>query len=175
MVPAEGDLSSGSSSCSRPFPHAYHAASPRSRPLSNPSHRPHLLPPALRLARGRAGISSDWPYGRGCYMSADKGFNIWVGEEDHLRIMCMQKGVLLNKVRTGAGAEQQGARGREKIGARARVGTEGESERESLGLDFPPPVAVSEIQAGPMRQGQRNDGRHSPLACRPARRPAALT
>jgi hypothetical protein len=30
-------------------------------------------------------------------MSADKGFNIWVGEEDHLRIMCMQKGVLLNK------------------------------------------------------------------------------
>jgi creatine kinase len=45
-----------------------------------------------------AGISSDWPHGRGCYISEDKGFIIWVGEEDHLRIMCMQKGVILNKV-----------------------------------------------------------------------------
>merc|ERR1711871_693240 len=45
-----------------------------------------------------AGIASDWPYGRGCYVSADKQFIIWVGEEDHLRIMCMQKGTLLNKV-----------------------------------------------------------------------------
>ena len=45
-----------------------------------------------------AGISNHWPYGRGCYMSKDKEFNIWVGEEDHLRIMCMQKGVILNKV-----------------------------------------------------------------------------
>jgi len=45
-----------------------------------------------------AGISSDWPHGRGCYISQDKGFIIWVGEEDHLRIMCMQKGVILNKV-----------------------------------------------------------------------------
>jgi len=45
-----------------------------------------------------AGIASDWPYGRGCYVSADKGFIIWVGEEDHLRIMCMQKGTILNKV-----------------------------------------------------------------------------
>jgi len=45
-----------------------------------------------------AGIASDWPFGRGCYVSADKGFIIWVGEEDHLRIMCMQKGTVLNKV-----------------------------------------------------------------------------
>jgi len=45
-----------------------------------------------------AGISSDWPIGRGCYVSADKGFIIWVGEEDHLRIMCMKKGSLLNEV-----------------------------------------------------------------------------
>merc|ERR1711871_1876477 len=45
-----------------------------------------------------AGIASDWPYGRGCYVSADKQFIIWVGEEDHLRIMCMQKGTLLNDV-----------------------------------------------------------------------------
>ena len=30
-----------------------------------------------------AGIASEWPYGRGCYVSEDKGFIIWVGEEDH--------------------------------------------------------------------------------------------
>jgi len=46
----------------------------------------------------QAGISSDWPYGRGCYISADKGFIIWLGEEDHLRIMCMKKGAILNEV-----------------------------------------------------------------------------
>lgn len=45
-----------------------------------------------------AGIASDWPFGRGCYVSEDRGFIIWVGEEDHLRIMCMKKGVLLNEV-----------------------------------------------------------------------------
>ncbi|KAJ3302207.1 hypothetical protein HDV03_005267 [Kappamyces sp. JEL0829] len=45
-----------------------------------------------------AGIASHWPYGRGCYVSADKQFIVWVGEEDHLRIMCMQKGTILNSV-----------------------------------------------------------------------------
>jgi creatine kinase len=45
-----------------------------------------------------AGISSHWPYGRGCYVSADKEFIVWVGEEDHLRIMCMKKGTILNDV-----------------------------------------------------------------------------
>jgi creatine kinase len=37
-----------------------------------------------------AGIASHWPHGRGCYVSEDKGFIIWVGEEDHLRIMAMR-------------------------------------------------------------------------------------
>lgn len=45
-----------------------------------------------------AGIASDWPYGRGCYVSSDRGFIIWVGEEDHLRIMCMERGTILNSV-----------------------------------------------------------------------------
>jgi creatine kinase len=45
-----------------------------------------------------AGISGHWPHGRGCYISADKKFIIWVGEEDHLRIMCMFKGSVLNEV-----------------------------------------------------------------------------
>jgi len=50
--------------------------------------------PYLKLS----GIASDWPYGRGCYVSEDKGFIIWVGEEDHLRIMCMKQGEVLNDV-----------------------------------------------------------------------------
>ncbi|GMI02701.1 hypothetical protein TrLO_g6861 [Triparma laevis f. longispina] len=45
-----------------------------------------------------AGIASSWPFGRGCYVSADKGFIVWVGEEDHLRIMCMKKATVLNDV-----------------------------------------------------------------------------
>lgn len=45
-----------------------------------------------------AGIAADWPHGRGCYVSADRGFIIWVGEEDHLRIMCMERGTVLNLV-----------------------------------------------------------------------------
>jgi len=45
-----------------------------------------------------AGISSDWPYGRGCWQSQDKMRIIWFGEEDQLRIMCMQKGSNLLEV-----------------------------------------------------------------------------
>jgi hypothetical protein len=45
-----------------------------------------------------AGIARDWPHGRGCYISEDKQFIVWVGEEDHLRIMCMKKGTVLNEV-----------------------------------------------------------------------------
>jgi creatine kinase len=45
-----------------------------------------------------AGIAADWPFGRGCYVSDDREFIIWVGEEDHLRIMCMKRGTILNEV-----------------------------------------------------------------------------
>jgi protein-arginine kinase len=45
-----------------------------------------------------AGIACHWPHGRGCYFSTDKGFIIWVGEEDHLRIMAMKKSVKINDV-----------------------------------------------------------------------------
>ncbi|MHA1164951.1 MAG: phosphagen kinase [Alphaproteobacteria bacterium] len=43
-----------------------------------------------------AGISADWPYGRGMYVSEKEDFLVWVGEEDHLRIMAMQQGGNLN-------------------------------------------------------------------------------
>jgi protein-arginine kinase len=45
-----------------------------------------------------AGIAADWPHGRGCYYSSDRSFIIWVGEEDHLRIMCMQTGTRLGLI-----------------------------------------------------------------------------
>ncbi len=52
-----------------------------------------------------AGISADWPYGRGMYVSEGEDFLVWVGEEDHLRIMAMQHGGNLNalfeRLRTG--------------------------------------------------------------------------
>ena len=44
-----------------------------------------------------AGIASDWPYGRGCWMSDDEQKIIWIGEEDQLRIMVMKKGYLINE------------------------------------------------------------------------------
>jgi protein-arginine kinase len=47
-----------------------------------------------------AGISSDWPFGRGCWQSEDKQCIIWFGEEDQLRIMCMKKGTRLDEVFT---------------------------------------------------------------------------
>ena len=43
------------------------------------------------------GIAGHWPSGRGCYVSEDRGFIIWVGEEDHLRVMCMEVGTILNR------------------------------------------------------------------------------
>jgi len=45
-----------------------------------------------------AGISNDWPFGRGIYISSDQTFLIWVGEEDHLRIMVMKRGSKLSDV-----------------------------------------------------------------------------
>ena len=39
-----------------------------------------------------AGISTDWPFGRGMYISRAEDFLVWVGEEDQLRIMAMASG-----------------------------------------------------------------------------------
>jgi len=38
------------------------------------------------------GMARDWPDGRGVYLNNDKTFILWVNEEDHLRIVSMQKG-----------------------------------------------------------------------------------
>ena len=39
-----------------------------------------------------AGGYNDWPTGRGIYFNEEKNFLVWVNEEDHLRIISMQKG-----------------------------------------------------------------------------------
>ncbi len=38
-----------------------------------------------------AGILTDFPLSRGVYTSEDKKFMVWINEEDHLRIICMEK------------------------------------------------------------------------------------
>lgn len=40
----------------------------------------------------------DWPNGRGIFMNKDKNFIVWVNEEDHIRIISMQKGASLKQV-----------------------------------------------------------------------------
>jgi len=39
-----------------------------------------------------SGMARDWPDGRGCYLNKDKTLIVWVNEEDHARIVSMQKG-----------------------------------------------------------------------------------
>lgn len=48
-----------------------------------------------------AGIAGDWPHGRGCYYTNDRKFVVWVGEEDHLRIMYMDKATSLKPILDG--------------------------------------------------------------------------
>ena len=45
-----------------------------------------------------AGGYDDWPNGRGIFMNKDKNFIVWVNEEDHIRIISMQKGANLKEV-----------------------------------------------------------------------------
>ncbi len=45
-----------------------------------------------------SGVASDWPYGRGIWISEDKTKMIWVGEEDQLRIISIVEGNDLGKV-----------------------------------------------------------------------------
>ncbi len=42
-----------------------------------------------------AGLAGDWPYGRACYVCADRSVIVWIGEEDHLRIISLRTGARL--------------------------------------------------------------------------------
>ena len=39
-----------------------------------------------------AGMARDWPDARGIYHNKDKNFLLWINEEDHTRIISMEKG-----------------------------------------------------------------------------------
>ena len=39
-----------------------------------------------------SGVASDWPHGRGIWISQDENKMIWIGEEDQLRIISIVKG-----------------------------------------------------------------------------------
>eukprot|EP00090_Calanus_glacialis_P011259 TRINITY_DN19698_c0_g1_i1.p1 TRINITY_DN19698_c0_g1~~TRINITY_DN19698_c0_g1_i1.p1 ORF type:complete len:675 (-),score=200.79 TRINITY_DN19698_c0_g1_i1:196-1941(-) len=45
-----------------------------------------------------AGACQHWPTGRGIYLNKDRTFVVWVGEEDHLRIISIQQGGNLGEV-----------------------------------------------------------------------------
>ena len=40
-----------------------------------------------------SGVASDWPHGRGIWVSEDETKMIWIGEEDQLRIISIVKGL----------------------------------------------------------------------------------
>jgi creatine kinase len=45
-----------------------------------------------------AGMARDWPSGRGIWHNQDKNFLVWVNEEDHTRVISMEKGGNMKKV-----------------------------------------------------------------------------
>ena len=47
-----------------------------------------------------ANASRYWPSGRGIFHNKEKTFLVWVGEEDHLRIISMQQGGHVGEVIT---------------------------------------------------------------------------
>ena len=58
-----------------------------------------MFPPAPNDPRMVvSGQAQDWPYGRGAYVSGDGQFIVWYGEQDHLRLMSMKVGTVLNDV-----------------------------------------------------------------------------
>jgi len=45
-----------------------------------------------------AGLTRDWPSGRGIFHNFNKTFLIWLNEEDHFRIISMQNGGNIREV-----------------------------------------------------------------------------
>ena len=47
-----------------------------------------------------SGMARDWPDGRGIWHNHQKTFLVWVNEEDHTRVISMQKGGNMSEVFT---------------------------------------------------------------------------
>lgn len=63
-----------------------------------------------------------WPTGRGIYHNHDKTFLVWVNEEDHMRIISMQKGGNLQEVYARLVAGIKALRGKLKCSKDERLG-----------------------------------------------------
>jgi hypothetical protein len=44
-----------------------------------------------------SGVSSDWPAGRGCWINDEKTVSIWIGEEDHIKVIAWTRSRYVNK------------------------------------------------------------------------------
>lgn len=68
----------------------------------------HILFKGRDARQAACGYHQFWPAGRGVFCSADKTFNMWVNEGDHLRIMCLFQGSdikgVLRKLQRGISA-----------------------------------------------------------------------
>ncbi len=58
----------------------------------------HLLYAEPRQYMYACGLANDWPQARGIFLSKNREFSMWVNEEDHLRIISMQKGGNIKEV-----------------------------------------------------------------------------
>ncbi|HCY88418.1 MAG TPA: arginine kinase [Desulfobacteraceae bacterium] len=68
-----------------------------------PENYDALVAQKLAFAKGdrfqeAAGLNRDFPTARGVFLSRDKGFRVWVNEEDHLRIMALSTNADLSAV-----------------------------------------------------------------------------
>ena len=77
---------------------------------------------ASRKSTFQVGTYDDWPHGRGIFINDnhDKGvFIVWVGEEDQLRIMAMNKGADVQAVwdlfYNGLEAVHKGVKSRDQL------------------------------------------------------------
>ena len=69
-----------------------------------------------------SGYHTDWPYGRGIFVSKDEKFMMWVNEGDHLRIISMEKGgdvkSVFDRLSRGVGAVEENLKkitGKDKV------------------------------------------------------------
>jgi protein-arginine kinase len=60
--------------------------------------RDHMLFQEYDRFLDAAGILDDYPLGRGIFLSRDRTFMVWVGEEDNLRIIVMENGGDIHRV-----------------------------------------------------------------------------
>lgn len=69
----------------------------------NPGEYKDLVRQKLAFPKGdrfqeAAGMNREFPLARGVFLSKDKGFRVWINEEDHLRIISMAEGSDLTKI-----------------------------------------------------------------------------